>query len=82
MGKATFFQSAIKFQYSHSYSFDPDNIYNEVYEIDRATLKYSRLVSSVRINGYLERNGMVVSPSQYSGSCKVIPSPSIKKNLI
>jgi hypothetical protein len=82
MGKATFFQSAIKFQYSHSYSFDPGNTYNEVYEINRATLKYSRLVSGVRINGYLERNGMGVPPSEYSGSCKVIPAPSNKKNLI
>ncbi len=82
VGTATYFQSAIKFQYSHSYSFDPDTTYNEVYEIDRATLKYSRLVSSVRINGYLERNGIVVPPSQYSGSCKVIPAPSGKKNLI
>jgi hypothetical protein len=82
VGKATFFQSAIKFQYSHSYSFDPDTTYNEVYEIDRATLNYRRVVSSARINGYLERNGIVVPPSQYSGFCKVIPAPSSKKNLI
>jgi len=82
VGKATFFQSAIKFQYSHSYSFDPGFIYNEVYEIDRTTLKYSRLVKGNRINGYLERNGIVTPPSQYSGSCKVIPAPVSKKNLI
>jgi len=82
VGKATFFQSAIKFQYSHSYSFDPGFIYNEVYEIDRTTLKYNRLVKGNRINGYLERNGIVTPPSQYSGSCKVIPAPVSKKNLI
>jgi len=74
-GKATFFESFIKFEYL--LKLDPISI-RSIMEIDRATLNYS---GSRQILPTKSPH-LLLPPTPTSGSCKVIPAPPSKKNQI
>lgn len=70
-GKANFFKSIIQLQYSYKLvgSFRQE----KTWDINRANLNFALSVNLV---------GGLGAPTIYNGTCKVIPAPSSKQNLI
>lgn len=69
-GKANYFTSSIQLKFVEQ---EPPLIFSSIFEINRSNLSYSNLTE---MTGYT--NGSYIQ----NGSCKVIPAPSSKKNLI
>jgi len=67
LGKATFFQDQIDFQYT-------EGLFTYKWTIDRANLNF---IYSLGLT-----EGALTAPRTSSGICKVIPAPSSKKRLI
>ena len=69
-GKAHYFTSSIQLKFVEQ---EPPLLFSSIFEINRSNLTYSNLT---------ETTGYAKYSSIQNGSCKVIPPPSTKKNLI